>query len=92
MFIKTWEAAIGKELPCEWETRNTKDRYAVAVKKDSQWSDIYRIFRMLKALCLKYLVAVPLHPQIPPKFLHHDFNYGYSSPLSCEKYCSNVCE
>ena len=29
-----WVAAIGKELPCEQETRNTKDRYAVAVKKD----------------------------------------------------------
>ena len=25
-------AAIGEEPPCEWETRNTKDRYAVAVK------------------------------------------------------------
>ena len=31
--IKTFrEAAIGEELPCEGETRNTKDRYAVAVK------------------------------------------------------------
>ena len=30
-----WEAAIGEELPCERETRNTNDRYAVAVKKDS---------------------------------------------------------
>ena len=29
-----WEAAIGEELPCEQETMNTKDRYAVAVKKD----------------------------------------------------------
>lgn len=29
-----WEAAIGEELQCERETRNTKDRYAVAVKKD----------------------------------------------------------
>ena len=28
-----WEAAIGEKLPCEWETRNTKDRYAVALKK-----------------------------------------------------------
>ena len=27
-----WEAAIGEELPCEEETRNTKDRYAIAVK------------------------------------------------------------
>ena len=31
-------------------------------------SDIYRIFRMLKALCLKYLVTVPLHPQILKNF------------------------
>ena len=28
------EAAIREELPCEQETRNTKDRYAVAVEKD----------------------------------------------------------
>ena len=28
------EAAIGEKLSCEQETRNTKDRYAVAVKKD----------------------------------------------------------
>ena len=35
VYKNMWEAAIGKELPCEWETRNTKDRYAVAVKKDS---------------------------------------------------------
>ena len=27
-----WEAAIGELLPCERETRNTKDRYAIAVK------------------------------------------------------------
>ena len=30
-----WEAAIGEELLCERETRNTKDRYAIAGKKDS---------------------------------------------------------
>ena len=35
VYRNIWEAAIGKELPCEWETRNTKDRYAVAVKNDS---------------------------------------------------------
>ena len=29
-----WEAAIGEELPRERETSNTKDRCAVAVKKD----------------------------------------------------------
>ena len=29
-----WEAAIGEELLCERETRNAKDRYAVAVKRD----------------------------------------------------------
>ena len=29
-----WEVAIWEELPCEQETRNTKDRYAVAVKKN----------------------------------------------------------
>ena len=29
-----WEAAVWEELLCEWETRNSKDRYAVAVKKD----------------------------------------------------------
>ena len=29
-----WEAAIREELPCERETRNTKDRYAIPVKKD----------------------------------------------------------
>ena len=28
------EAAIGEELLCKRETRNTKDRYAIAVKKD----------------------------------------------------------
>ena len=28
-----WEAAIGEELPCEQEPRNTKDRYAGAVSK-----------------------------------------------------------
>ena len=35
MFTKDiWEAAIGEELPCKRETRNTKDdRYAVAVTK-----------------------------------------------------------
>ena len=27
-----WEAAIGELLQCERETRNTKDRYVVAVK------------------------------------------------------------
>ena len=33
--IKTCGKQLSEELPCEWETRNTKDRYAVAVKKDS---------------------------------------------------------
>ena len=28
-----WEAAIGEELPCEQEPRNTKDRYAGAASK-----------------------------------------------------------
>jgi len=38
MFIKT----VGKQLSvqCEWETRNTKDRYTIVVKKTAQWSDI----------------------------------------------------
>ena len=36
-----WEAAIAEELPCEQEIRNTKDRYAAAVKKMARWSDIY---------------------------------------------------
>ena len=34
LYKNIWEAAIGEELQCERETRNTKDRYAVAVKKD----------------------------------------------------------
>ena len=34
IYMSTWDAIIGKELPCERETGNERDRYAVAVKKD----------------------------------------------------------
>ena len=32
--MSTWDAIIGEELPCERETGNERDRYAVAIKKD----------------------------------------------------------
>ena len=34
IYMSTWDAIIGKELPCERETGNERDRYSVAVKKD----------------------------------------------------------
>ena len=59
-----WEAAIREELPCERETRNIQDRYAVAVKKHSTESTNFTVL---------------LQPRIPRKFLHREFNYGYDT-------------
>ena len=33
MHVCAWLQHLGSKLPCEWKTRNTKDRYAVAVSK-----------------------------------------------------------
>ena len=33
IYISIWDAVIGEELPCERETGNERDRYAVAVIK-----------------------------------------------------------
>lgn len=48
-----WEAAIGEELLCERETRNTKDRYAVAVKKDG--TVVGHVPRKISHLCSIFL-------------------------------------
>ena len=34
MHRKIWEAAVGENLMCERQLRNTTDKYAVAVKKE----------------------------------------------------------
>ena len=35
MYKNTWEAAVGETLSCVRESRNARDRYAVAVEKNS---------------------------------------------------------
>ena len=34
IYMSTWDAIIGEELPCEREIGNERDRYEVAVKRD----------------------------------------------------------
>ena len=53
LYKDIWEAAIGEELQCERETRNTKDRYAVAVKKDGMV--VGHLPRKISHLCSIFL-------------------------------------
>ena len=74
-----WEAAIGKELPCERETRNTKDKYAIAVKKDGM---------VVRHYCcgVEYLECYKFHLR---KYLwsrfNCEFNYSYSTLPKVER-------
>ena len=35
MYKNTWEAAVGETLSCMRESRNARNRYAIAVEKDA---------------------------------------------------------
>ena len=48
-----WEAAIREELPCEREARNSKDRYAITVKKDG--TVVGHLSRKISHLCSIFL-------------------------------------
>ena len=53
IYKEVWEAADGEELPCEREPQNSKDRYAVAVKRKG--IVVGHLPRKIARLCLLFL-------------------------------------
>lgn len=53
VYCSIWAAAVGEELVCEREARNSTDRYAVAVKKDG--TIIGHLPRKISRVCSLFL-------------------------------------
>ena len=70
VYNNIWEAAVGEELPCEHEPRNTKDRYSLVPR---------RLGTRLGQICLavKMFTSYSTHDYLKTSPPEINCNYGY---------------